>query len=143
MKRASIAVAALAALLLTGCAGTVEEPAAEPRGFVQSVPSETPQPLVAETPTADPDEADEKFLKYVHDELMPDTGIANASDEQLITAGHRACEIIREGTTPLEDIRLVKGERPAVSGYYSDTSAILSGAQYHYCPETIWDPEEG
>lgn len=102
----------------------------------QSAESETPAPLTAETPSAEVSDADAGFLDYVRSELLPTTQIADASDEQLIAAGHEGCEQIRAGV-PLEEIRLVEGEVPTSAGYYMDSSAIFNGALYNYCPELI------
>lgn len=102
----------------------------------QSVETETPEPLTAETPESDPSAVDEAFLEYVRSEVLPTTQIADATDEQLIAAGHEGCQQIRDGV-PLEDIRLVEGEEPTSAGYYMDTSAIFNGALYNYCPELI------
>lgn len=102
----------------------------------QSVETENPEPLVAETSSPEASEADTRFLEYVRSELLPTTQIADATDEQLIAAGHEGCEQVKAGV-PLEDIRLVEGEAPTAAGYYMDTSAIFSGAQMAYCPETI------
>ena len=144
MKRASIAVAVLVALTLTGCAGTgggTSDGSTERVNTASeeaTTAPETSEPLVAETPGATDagSDADEGFLKYVHDELPPNTTIGDASDEQLIAAGHEACEQVESGVA-WEDIRLVEGEEPTPTGYYMDTSAILNGALYNYCPDLI------
>lgn len=107
----------------------------------QSVESETPEPLVADTSSPEASDADARFLEYVRSELLPTTQIADATDEQLIAAGHEGCEQVKAGV-PLEEIRLVEGEEPSTTGYYLDTSAIFSGAQLAYCPETIQQLED-
>ena len=138
MKRTTIAAVSAALLLaLTGCAGN-------PSGADESDSDATPTsvesaaPLTAEssTPSAEPDAADAGFLQYIDEELPPATSIANATDEQLIAAGHDACEQAAAGVA-WEDIRLVDGEEPTANGDYLDSSAILNGALYNYCPELI------
>lgn len=135
MKRTTIAaVAAVLLLALTGCAETAGNASDE---RVAPAAAESTEPLAAETPTDVPvDEADAAFLQYVEDELPPTTSIADAADEQLIAAGHEACEQAEAGVA-WEDIRLVEGEEPTPTGDYLDSSAILNGALYNYCPELI------
>lgn len=141
-------IAATGALLLAlaGCSGTpatgddARPAAAEEQTVEPTTPeptpteSETAPPLVAETPDADT--ADEDYLAFVRGDLVPNTGIRNASDEQLIAAGHDACEQIREGAAA-EDLRLVEGEEPQPSGYFADSGSIVTGALNFYCRELI------
>lgn len=105
----------------------------------QSVESETPAPLVAETPSSDAENVDAEFVEYVRSELalLPSTGIANAEDDQLVAAGHEACKQLLAGVDS-ETIRLIEGEEPAASGYYMDSGTIIDGARRFYCPETIF-----
>lgn len=160
MKRSTTAViiSALALALIgggTAVALTGNNPEPQPTETIVSEPTPTgasaqpdtnespaggaTEPLTAETPVAlDGDAADAKFLEIVRGELLPDTQIGNATDAQLIAAGHDACQQATD-RVPWEDIRVVKDEKPATSGYYMDTSAILFGAQQIYCPETIED----
>ena len=49
----TLAVTALLVVGLTGCAGTTDPAPVEPRGLVQSVPSETPESAAESTPSAD------------------------------------------------------------------------------------------
>lgn len=134
---ATLAVTALILLGLTGCADTAENAADERRGSETAdspSPEASPDELVAKAPSVD--DAEQRFLDYVRAELLPTSGIADASDAQLIDAGHEGCEQVKSGV-PLEEIRLVEGEEPTAAGYYMDTSAIFSGAQMVFCPETI------
>ncbi|WP_067198939.1 DUF732 domain-containing protein [Microbacterium sp. XT11] len=141
---ATVVLAALVSITLTGCASGTGNAADERTASAAAetdAPAETPEPLVAETPAPTSDsasEADAAFLQYVRDELPPTTTIGNATDAQLIAAGHQACEQVLSGVA-WEDIRLVEGEEPSSTGYYLDTSAILNGALYNYCPELIPD----
>lgn len=102
-------------------------------------PSAGPLPITASEPADDAEGADARFLEYVRTELalLPSTGIAHATDEELIAGGHEGCEQLREGVDP-ETIRLVEGEEPAASGYYMDTATIIGGAMREYCPDTIF-----
>lgn len=140
MPKRTAATAALAvvfALTLTGCAGTPESAGDErpaPSASESTAPSATPEPLEAEMP-ANADDPDAKFLAYVRDTLLPDTQIPNATDAQLIEAGHEACRQLESGT-PHEEVRVVDGETPHPStGYHYDTSAIMGGAVLSYCPQ--------
>ncbi len=133
------------ALVLTGCAngagasgsGEGGQSAQQQAAEATPTPTEAAGPLTATTPEALPaEDADASFLRYVADELPPATSIADASDAQLIAAGHDACEQVSAGV-PWENIRLVEGEEPSAQGYYLDSSAILNGALYFYCPDLI------
>lgn len=137
MKTRIAAIAALG-LLLTGCAGGTDTDAKsrEITQATQAAPdaTESAAPLVAETPSAPTmDDTDATFLEYVRDKLLPETQIPNATDEQLIAAGHDACEQLENGTK-LEDVRVVDGEKPHANGAYYDTSAIMNAALVTYCP---------
>ncbi|WP_431863031.1 DUF732 domain-containing protein [Microbacterium algeriense] len=141
-KITALAATALLAFTLSACgddtaSSSGENSSAQPRS--QSIESETPEPLTAETPTSDPDDVDAQFVEYVRSELalLPSTSIANATAEQLITAGHSACEQLLAGKDS-ESIRLIEGEQPAASGYYMDSGTIIDGARRFYCPETIF-----
>lgn len=132
------ALAVLLALTLTGCAGGSDNAADErtaPAVSESAAPDETAAPLTAEEPADEADTPDSKFLEYVRGALLTETQIGNATDEQLIEAGHEACEQLAAGTA-LEDVRVVEGEtaHPSTGAFY-DTSAILSGAILNYCPE--------
>lgn len=138
MKKVTAALAVLLALTLTGCAGGPEDAGDErtaPVASESATPEESAAPLTAEKPANEGDGPDAKFLEYVRGALLPETQIGNATDEQLIEAGHEACEQLEAGTA-LEDVRVVEGETANTStGAYYDTSAILSGAILNYCPE--------
>jgi hypothetical protein len=156
MKRSTTAVIiGVLALGLVGGGTAVALTSNNPETVATDAPTATPEPttpdpettpaddatepLTAETPAAlDGDAADAKFLEIVRGELLPDTQIGNATDAQLIAAGHDACQQATDHV-PWEDIRVIKDEKPAASGYYMDTSAVLFGAQQIYCPETIQD----
>lgn len=142
MPKVSAAIAALTvvfALTLTGCAGAPDNTGHErtdPQASESADPGSTPEPLVAETPSGEGADADAKFLDYVRDSLPATTSIPNATDEQLIAAGHQACDDMRNGTAP-QDVRVVEGEQPNDSGYYMDSSAIMNGSLLAFCPELL------
>lgn len=146
-KITTLAATVLLAITLSACgesvqgAGGAEGQSTTQQRTADETPgaTESPDPLTAEEPAEyEGDEADAKFVEIVRGELLPDTQIGNATDAQLIEAGHEACAQA-EANVPWENIRVVDGEKPASSGYYMDTSAILFGAQQIYCPETIED----
>lgn len=136
------ALAAVLLLTLTGCAqaaNNASDDTAQRNSTSSEASSESPEPLASESAAAEADEAssaDGEFVAYVRGELLPDTGIGDASDEQLVDAALKACELLLAGTDS-ESIRLVEGEQPAASGYYMDSAAIIDGARRFYCPETI------
>lgn len=145
MKRASIAVAVLVALTLTGCAGTADDAgdaSAAPVTSESPAPEETTAPLVAETPSeASTDDAEAVFIEKFHEirATMPgDTFIPNATDEQLIAAGREGCERLDAGETS-DTISLVDGETKNGADYYSDSGAILTAARQSLCPENLSD----
>ena len=132
----AIAAAAVLAITLTGCGEDTTSTDAKPQSLMQEAPSSGDTEATESGPALSAD--DERFLDLVRGELLFDTGIADATDDYLIAAGHDACAQVKAGVD-LEKLRLVDGEKPAASGYYMDTSAILFGAQQVYCPETIVD----
>lgn len=136
MKTRIAAVALVALLALTGCAG-----GADTAGDERTAPAatESEAPLTAETPEvseADADSAEQAFLDDVREKLPTPTSIPDASDEQLLAAGMEACELIRGGTDP-GDVRLVDGEQPNGADIYADSSAIMNSALSSLCPELI------
>ncbi|WP_417510556.1 DUF732 domain-containing protein [Microbacterium sp.] len=138
MKRASIALAALIALTLTGCAGAADETPSAPQSTTQSTPSATPDSLVAETPAAEEaDDASAAFVEKFHEvrATMPgDSQIPNATDEQLLAAADEACSRLDAGETS-DTIVLIDGEEKNGAGYYSDSAAIMVAARDSICPE--------
>lgn len=139
MTHRAAAVAALVLVFaLAGCSGANETAptSSGPAPSLSATPSETPETLTAEKPNAEaPADADAKFLAHVRDNVLPETQIPNATDEQLIAAGHDACDQLAAGTA-YENVRVVENEtpHPSTGGYY-DTSAIMGGAVLYYCPE--------
>lgn len=137
-KAVALAAALLLAMTLSACGDDTAAPSGEStstQSRTQSTESETPEPLVAETSEpSDASESDADFLNYVETERPVNTSIANATDEQLIAAGHEACRQIADGVA-YQDLRLVEGEQPSPAGDYLDTSAIFNGALYFLCPE--------
>lgn len=138
MPKRTTAIAAVVVMLfaLTGCGEEARSDGNTERAADKQTTEASPQPLTAEVADPDPSEADERFLTYVEAERPVATSIANATDEQLIAAGHEACEQIAAGVA-YGDLRLVEGEQPSPAGDYLDTSAIFNGALYNYCPELI------
>lgn len=137
-KVTAVVLAALVALALAGCAGPSETAGDErtaPATTESPAPAATAIPLSAEEPPTQADSADAAFLTYVRGALLPETQIPNATDAQLIDAGHEACRQLEAGT-PLENVRVVEGEtaHPSTGAFY-DSSAIMGGAILSYCPE--------
>lgn len=137
MKIRLALVSAVLLLALTGCTGTPGSSTAE---RTAPAAAESTEPLAAETPaeTAAPEvsDTDTKFLAYVRDNLLPETQIPDATDEQLIAAGHDACEQLQSGVA-FEDVRVVEGEQPHANGNFYDSSAVMGGAITAYCPEFL------
>lgn len=132
MKKLALTVAILAALTLTGCAVTPEpEPPAAPQTKVET-PTEapTPEPLVAETPSTDPDEA--AYIEYVRGKLRPNNVVPDATDEQLIAAGLDGCAQFDAGVDSM-DISVIEGEERNSGGYFEDSAVILTAARMVLC----------
>lgn len=129
MKNRIAALALLAALALTGCAGT-----AAPEGDERatSAESESAQPLAAETPAAQDDTGAPAFVDAVRESLAPNTQIPDATDEQLIAVGEAACARIAAGES-LDGASLIEGEQPNGIGGYDDTNMIIVAAKQHLC----------
>jgi hypothetical protein len=133
MKRAGVAVGVALLLALAGCAAPATETAPEPE---VEVSEEATDELVAETPEVEdaltPEDA---YLEMLRPgiEASSTTQIGNATDDQLIQAGHDACEQLADGTDSF-DVRVVEGEQPTEVGY-ADSFRIAAVALEHLCPE--------
>lgn len=132
MKRGLVAVGLAAVLLLAGCSAGTQENVS-----VNSAPaaSETDAPLTAETPAATAATGDAAFLEEVRAELRPDNVIPNATDEQLLAAGEKACEGIAAGADTLE-LSLIDGERMDAAGIYPDSATIIIAARSSLCGDS-------
>lgn len=128
---ATVAVATLLALTLTGCAG-----GSESAGDAPAVPetSESVSPLVAETPTPQEGGDTDAFVKAFRDlqATYPST-IPDATDEQLVAAGREACTRLAAGE-PSTDISLIEGEqRNPESEMYTDSVTLVGLASTYLC----------
>lgn len=134
-RTATAVLALLAALTLSGCAGT-----ADPTGDERTAPaaSESDAPLTAETAEPETESAgspDDQYLTDVRTALTNgrETAIPNATDEQLLQAGRDACEQIAAGT-PESEIHVVDGEQPdELLGEYPESYIIATVAQGRIC----------
>ena len=124
-------ISAIAVLVLAGCSAA---PAAETvTAPVEETPAAetTPEPLTVDPEVAAVAAGDEVFLTETRIRIK---SIKNATDEQLIAAGHEACELYAEGQTRM-DMRLIEGEEADGNGFYFDSIAIATWAAKAYCPE--------
>jgi hypothetical protein len=128
MKRGLISAGAIAVLLLTGC--TPEAASDDTGSSAGRAASEAP--LVAETPTEAAVGGEAAFLTEVRAKLRPDNVIPNATDEQLLVAGHLACEKLPESRSG-EQVSVIEGEQPDQGGYYRDSIQILNAAAATLC----------
>jgi hypothetical protein len=129
---AAVAAAVLLAATLTGCSAATSD--AQPRSFAQTAQgqpdtTESPEPLVAETPAEiSPDDAEAAYLKFLADHPRKGTIIPNATDEQRLAAGYEICKRLAAGEEGT-DITVIEGEQRAPeSGYYLDSFDMLSAA---------------
>jgi hypothetical protein len=90
------------------------------------------EPLTAETPAATDDGSEAAFLAEVRGNLRPDNVIPDATDEQLLAAGYRACEIRATGQAT-DTISVIDGEEPTRGGYYRDSIQIVQAAATTIC----------
>ncbi|MBD8477560.1 DUF732 domain-containing protein [Microbacterium sp. CFBP 8794] len=136
MKRTALAATAVAALLLlAGCTSTTttETVTVTPGSSGAYGAGNTTvevEPLTAETPAALDFEA--TYLEIVRAELRPDNVIPNATDEQLLEAGRKACEELAAGT-PSDQISVIEGEPANGLGYFSDSGTIITAAATTLC----------
>ena len=134
MNRTALAAATAAVLLLlTGCTAT-EQPGPDASEAVASsaAPAASEAPLVAETPTATADGGEAAFLAEVRANLRPDNVIPNATDEQLLKAGEKACEVLAT-TANTNTVSLIEGEPANGLGYYTDSGVIITAARGTLC----------
>lgn len=125
--RAGVIAAVVISFALTGCSGTVQ---AEPEG-TEGTPPAASTPLTAESPAAAPS-GQQAFVDAVRASLPAETQIPNATDDQLIEVGQRACAELAAGsdTTVLS---LIAGEQPSEVGYFRDSQAIITAAATTLC----------
>lgn len=137
MKTRIALVSAVLLLALTGCAGTVGDDAGEPQDAAPTTASETPtaeetvEPLSV-TPTAEPETPEGKFLGRIRDGLA-DTELADATDEQLLATGEKACAQLADGVY-YKDVLVVEGDVRTEDWYKYSSAFTLFGA-LHLCPE--------
>lgn len=134
------ALAVLFALALTGCAGSDEPPASDserPLVMETASPEATsPSPLTAvEEPVFS--DLDEAFLFEIKKRSDVAT-IANATDAQLLEAGHTACEALALDPD-VANLRLVENETPRDDGRYFESQVIGTHATMVLCPEFAGD----
>jgi hypothetical protein len=135
MKRlAPIAATAAVLLLLTGCSGGTDQvnTAVDSATPAAAATEDAAAPLTAETATTNAARGDAVFLESVRSELRPDNVIPNATDEQLLEAGEKACEGIASGADTLT-LSLIDGEEPDASGFYPDSGVIIRAARAALC----------
>lgn len=130
MNKTLLAATLLAALALTGCTTGETEPTA-----MESV--ETAPPLAVDEQSAEPvaSDPDAVFLDGLRPRLID---IKDATDEQLIDAGHRACEAFEAGIE-LMAMQLIDGEVPIGEGVHRDSINIATWASQAYCTEFAAD----
>lgn len=148
-KSVIVAIATAAALVIgggTAYALTTNAQAPEVPALIEATATSTPmptasgkpspasEPLVAETPQAT--NPDELFIEEARDRLAGlglATTIPNATDEQLIAAGHEACDALIN-QQPFNDVSVIEGEQ-RVQGSFLDSAAIATAGMLYFCPE--------
>lgn len=137
MPKRTTAIAAVVVLLfaLTGCGEETATPADEPKPFAAPLTA-TEAPDTPEATT--PDEIEAEYLERLRTALEGSGGnsIPDATDQQLIDAGHEACEQMSAGIA-LSDVRVVENEPESPTGY-KDSIRIAAVAAVYFCSE--FDP---
>lgn len=138
MKRALVPGVLVLLLALSGCVGAPaesndvrDESAPVASGSTTSTDG-TVEPLTAETPAASEDGGEAAFLEEVRANLRPDNVIPNATDEQLLAAGRKSCELRAAGETS-DTISVIDGEEKDAHGYYRDSVQIVQAAATTIC----------
>lgn len=106
MKKVLLGTAVML-LVLTGCSGPAETDTPEPdsnTSAAREAPAETEAPA-APTFTA----AEQEYVGYMNREDDVVIGLTHMSDEELVAAGWRACELFDQGLT-YEEIDVVTGD---------------------------------
>lgn len=131
------ATAVVLLLALTGCGGESTS------GENPSAPPAAPTDSATEAPTAAPLQAapeptgvDAVYLAEIRKRTDIAT-IVQATDTQLIDAGHAACDALAQNPD-IAALRLIEGEQPRDDGRYFESMVIGTHAAIHMCPE--FDP---
>jgi hypothetical protein len=131
----TLALSAIAVLMLAGCSSVapVEFVAQTPTPIIstETPAPETPSPLSVDEETEAQATGNEEFLTETRIRIK---NIKNATDEQLVSAGHKACELYDSGQAKKE-MRLIDGETSDAAGTYWDSFVIASWAPRAYCPK--------
>lgn len=135
------AIAAVLLLTLAGCSAAPVPP--EPNYPVSETAetevSETVAPLVAETSEAEVSEftePEDAYLREIHAQMeQPISQIPPAAtDDQLLAAADKACELMAAGTE-FSEITVLEGEtRLEATNDYRDSATIADAAQRNLCP---------
>lgn len=130
MKRTIPAVLIAASLALAGCASTAADQASTAAGAALPTATATASPapiVIDDTPNAAPTEsdADSEFIEAIK------KGWTDApTDEQLLAAGHSACDQLSSGADPAS-IVVVSGDSEAAQ--FWNRSLVQTAAQI-LCP---------
>ena len=127
MKRASIAVAVLVALTLTGCAGTPDSAPSEQEQAPATASDQTPDESAAPA-TVEPTDAASEETSDIEAHFLESAFIAQIDlpDADKLAAGHYACDQIEAGNL---EVVAVEGLDPALNDVFVSDSVTL------LCPE--------
>lgn len=133
MKRASIAVAVLVALLLTGCAGTADETPSEPQGATEAVETtapETPAPDTQKMSAAN--SADITAPGEVCDPSNMNDPICAAfyPDQVVLNVTARSAEL-----AGMSDAEKIEAAQQACTD--GGAPSLVTAGQLAYCPEQL------
>lgn len=136
-----VKIGAVAALViaLTACSGggVDEQVSSEPAGVanVEETTNTTPEPLVAETPTAteaptagSPEEQFAERVKFYLDIDPASNQVPNATAEQLLVAGYAACEK-RAAGEKINEFSVIEGETTINDLYWSSGQITIAALE--------------
>jgi hypothetical protein len=130
---------------LTACGSTDTPPAPAPTVTVTASPSPSPTPTPEDTPTPEPEPSDsegalpgdgsvdQRFLAAVR----TDGRWPGASDESLISLGHKVCGLLDQGITisQMQAYFAMQIANGSLDASASEVGAIIGGGVVAYCPK--------
>ena len=130
-----IAVSAMSVALFGGLAACGDDdptptptPTTAPGPTIPPVPGPNPQPVPPE-PQPNPGSAEGQYLDVLH-ETFP--GLANYSDEDLVTLGYAVCDAFAQGVI-VDDILLSLYNDVGLAP--EETGGLTAASVYFFCPE--------
>lgn len=125
---ASVALTALLAIGLAGCAGTPDATSSATVEPAASTETSTTTPTPTLQPTATLSTGEAKLLAGWN--AFPEDVRGDITDDDVLAAGHAVCDQIADGVSP-EDVRMEIGDGDEIDLFEQGTG----GSMYKICPE--------